>query len=446
MRSSKSLKFVFYALAYFILIYFSHAKHVYAQVEIDITSGRVDVLPIAIPAFEASDPQAFELADQIAGVITANLENSGLFRVIPPEAHLEKNLTLNKAPTFQDWRIVKAKSVVIGRVGRDNEGRLRVEFRLWDVIVGKQMLGQQFLGDPQNWRRIGHLISDALYKRLTGETGYFDTKIVFVDETGAKDRRVKRLAIMDQDGANIELLTNGRNLVLTPRFSPTEQQITYMSYDNGVPRVFLLDLNTKRTQTLGDFPGMTFAPRFSPDGRKIIMSLSREGRTNLYLMDLATRQMTQITEDNTINTAPSFAPDGRQIVFESDRDNGQQLYVASADGGPAKRISRGEGRYSTPVWSPRGDLIAFTKQFRGLFLIGVMNPDGSGERILTEGFHNEGPTWSPNGRVIMFFRESRGARGGPRLYSVDLTGYNERRISTPSFASDPAWSPLLSNE
>ncbi|MEM7620582.1 MAG: Tol-Pal system beta propeller repeat protein TolB [Pseudomonadota bacterium] len=424
------------------IYYFAAITSLQAQVEINITRGKVEALPIAIPIFEASDPQTLDLAKKISGIIANNLQNSGLFRVIPTSAHIEKNLSLNQAPKFADWRIIKAKSVVIGRVGWDNQGRLRAEFRLWDVIIQKQLMGQQFFTNPNNWRRIGHIISDALYKRLTGESGYFDSRVVFIDETGAKNKRIKRLAVMDQDSADIQFLSDGKNLVLTPRFSPTRQELTYMSYEKGVPRVYLYNLKTGQRQIVGDFPGMTFAPRFSPDGNKIIMSLSKEGETNIFLMDLQTKNVQQITQNNNINTSPSFAPDGDRIVFESDQDGGQQLYVSSLSKTGATRISRGEGRYSTPVWSPRGDLIAFTKQYRGLFLIGVMHPDGSGERILTEGFHNEGPTWSPNGRVIMFFRESRGAKGGPQLYSVDLTGYNERLVPTPYFASDPAWSPM----
>ena len=414
-----------------------------AVVELDITQGRIVALPVAIPYFQVSDPNSRDIANKITGVIEADLRRSGLFRIIEKAAYIQQDASINKIPRFKDWRLIKAKAVVLGRIQDDGSGRLQVEFRLWDVVLNKQLTGQKFSADLRNWRRIGHIIADVIYERLTGEKGYFDTRIVFVDETGPKDRRRKRLAIMDQDGANVRLLTKGGSLVLTPRFSPTEQLITYMSYETGVPRVYLLNIETGRKQVLGDFPGMTFAPRFSPDGRKIIMSLSERGRSNLFLMDLRSRRSQQLTNGGSIDTAPSFSPDGKRIVFESDRQKGQQLYVMDLNGKGPKRISKGRGRYSTPVWSPRGDLIAFTKQLQGRFLIGVMRPDGTGERILTEGYHNEGPTWSPNGRVIMFFRESRGKNGGPRIFTVDLTGYNERLIATPSFGSDPAWSPLV---
>jgi TolB protein len=346
-------------------------------------------------------------------------------------------------PTFQNWTAINAQALVTGAISRAPDGRLQVDFRLWDVFAGQQLTGQQFFTTPENWRRVAHIIADAIYERLTGEKGYFDTRIVFVDESGPKGARVKRLALMDQDGANVRFLTNGNDLVLTPRFSPSTQEITYMSFGNGDPRVYLLNIETGQREVVGNFPNMTFSPRFSPDGQRVVMSLEQGGNANIYAMDLRSRSTTRLTDAASIDTSPSYSPDGSQIVFESDRGGNQQLYVMSAGGGPAQRISFGQGRYSTPVWSPRGDLIAFTKQMGGRFAIGVMKPDGSGERILTEGFHNEGPTWAPNGRVIMFFRDAGGAGGGPQLWSVDLTGRNEQRVPTPSFGSDPAWSPLL---
>ena len=329
-----------------------------------------------------------------------------------------------------------------GSVVRERDNRLRVDFRLWDPLQEEQVIGRQFFTTPENWRRVAHIVSDAIYERMTGETGYFDTRIVFVAESGPKNARQKRLAIMDQDGANLTYLTDGRSLVLTPRFSPAGQNLTYMSYEGAVPQVYILDIETGRREVLGqNLPSMTFAPRFSPDGSRVVMSLQEGGNANIYEMTLSNRQMRRLTSSPSIDTAPSYSPDGRQIVFESDRGGTQQIYVMGADGSDPQRISFGEGRYSTPVWSPRGDLIAFTKQHQGRFSIGVMRPDGSGERILTSGFHNEGPTWAPNGRVLAFFRESGGADGGASIWTVDITGRNERRLEIPTLASDPAWSP-----
>jgi TolB protein len=413
-----------------------------AVVELNITQGNIQALPIAIPDFAGDgsvDPQE---AREISGVVAADLRSSGLFNPIDQAAFIEKDVGTDSVPRFDDWRVVNAQALVVGRIG-SSDGRLKVEFRLWDVLAGKQLAGEQFFARAKDARRVGHIIADAIYERITGEKGYFDTRIVFVDESGPKDKRTKRLAIMDQDGFNVRLLTTGQNLVLTPRFSPSTQDITYMSFEGETPKVYLLNIETGQKEIVGAFPGMTFAPRFSPDGQRIVMSLEREGNANLFAMDLRSRRTLQLTNTNAIDTAPCYSPDGRQIVFESDRDGSQQIYVMAADGGNQHRISQGEGSYSTPVWSPRGDLIAFTKLLAGQFLIGVMKPDGSGERILTEGFHNEGPTWAPNGRVLMFFRESPGAAGGPKLYTIDLTGYNERQVATPAFGSDPAWSPLI---
>ena len=410
-----------------------------AALKIDITQGSVEPLPIAVMDFVSEDGVGADLAN----VVVADLERSGLFRPVDRAAFVETQIDVNVRPRFRDWRVINALALVTGRAVQQDDGRLRVEFRLWDVVAEQQMTGLQFFTTPENWRRISHLVADAIYERLTGETGYFDTRIVYVSESGPKNRRVKKLAIMDQDGFSQSELTSGRALALTPRFSPTAQEITYLSFYRNKPRVYLLNIETGQQEVVGDFPGMTFAPRFSPDGQKIIMSLESSGNSNIYTMDLRTRETRRLTSSLAIDTAPCFAPDGSRIVFESDRMGTQQLYVMEADGSNVRRISYGQGRYATPVWSPRGDLIAFTKTLKGRFLIGVMKPDGSGERILTEGYHNEGPAWSPNGRVLAFFREGKGADEGPTLWTVDVTGYNERPISTPGWASDPAWSPLI---
>lgn len=409
-----------------------------ALVEIDINQGNIEPLPIAITDFISSDG----IGAQISGVIANDLSSSGLFAPIGKGAFIEKVSNPDVAPRFEDWRVINAQALVIGRVVEEGDGRLRAEYRLWDTFAGEQMAGEQYFTNRDNWRRVAHIIADAIYRRLTGEKGYFDTRVVFVSESGPRDARVKKLAIMDQDGANVRYLTRGDDIVLTPRFSPTRQEITYMDFAGGEPKVYLLQLETGQRELVGDFPGMTFSPRFSPDGQQVVMSLEQGGNANIYSMDLRTRRTTRLTNSNAIDTSPSFSPDGSRVVFESDRGGRQQLYVMGAGGGEPQRISFGNGSYSTPVWSPRGDLIAFTKQSGGQFSIGVMRPDGSGERILTTGFHNEGPTWAPNGRVLMFFRQAAGA-GGPQLYSIDLTGRNERQIPTPEFASDPAWSPLL---
>jgi TolB protein len=412
-------------------------------VEVEIRRGQIRAIPIAIAPFQGSGGAYSALSQEITAIVSANLERSGLFKPIDPAAHIERNAAVDALPRFPDWRVLNAQALVVARIVEEGE-RVRAQYRLWDVFAARALAGEQFTVQASLSRRAGHVIADAVYERLTGEKGYFDSRIVFVDETGPKNARVKRLAIMDQDGANVRLLTQGRELVLTPRFNPAAQEITYTSYREGQPRVILRNIDTRQEQVLGNFPNMSFAPRFAPSGGRIVMSLQEGGNSSIFEMDLLGRGLRRLTQAGAIDTAPCYSPDGRSIVFESDREGGQQLYVMSAEGGAPRRISFGEGTCSTPVWSPRGDLIAFTKRLRGSFGIGVMKTDGSGERLLTEGFHNEGPSWSPNGRVILFFRETPGGSGGPRLHSIDLTGYNERVVTTPSFASDPAWSPLLS--
>lgn len=418
-----------------------------AELSIDITQGTIEPLPIAIPSFVGSSAEETRFGRDIAGVVSADLERSGLFKPISEKAFIQTPDAMNTLPRFGDWRVINAQALVQGRAQMAPDGRLRVEFRLWDVFAEQQMVGLAYFTTPDNWRRVAHIVADAIYKRITGEEGYFDTRIVYIAESGPANDRKKRLAIMDQDGANHRFLTDGSSLVLTPRFSPTLQEIAYLSYYGGIPRVYIFNIDTGRQEVLGQFPGMTFAPRFSPDGQKVIMSLAEDGNTDIHIMDLRTRATRQLTRNAAIDVSPSLAPEGDQVVFNSDRGGSQQLYVMESDGSSVRRISFGDGSYATPVWSPRGDLIAFTKIKSGRFFIGVMRPDGSGERLLADGFRVEGPTWAPNGRVLIFFRQERrnadGTGGRTRLHSIDLTGRNEREIVTPTDASDPAWSPLI---
>lgn len=409
-----------------------------AEIRVDVTSGKTEPLPIAITDFTGNG-----ISKQISDVITADLQRSGLFRPIAPSSFIERGLAVDATPRFPDWRAISSQALVVGKV--DAAGpNLTVEFRLWDVLAENQMVGRRFTTTAANWRQLAHMISDAIYSRLTGEKGYFNTRVVFVADTGPYTKRIKRLAIMDQDGANLRYLTDGSSLVLTPRFSPNEQTIAYMSYEGGGPAVYIYNLSTGSRQRLGNFPGMTFAPRFSPDGRSVIMSLAKNGNTDIYRLDLSSRKMTRLTSDATIETSPTYSPDGSKIAFESDRSGTQQIYVMNADGSGIKRITFGQGRYAGPVWSPRGDLIAFTRLASNSWYIGVIHPDGQGERMISGAYHIEGPTWAPNGRVLMYFKETASGGGRySRLYSIDLTGANEQAINLNTSASDPAWSPHL---
>ena len=428
----------------------------WSLIEVDITRGNLNPLPLAVSPLSVDQKSKEKFKDslkledigvEISKVVENNLRSSGLFNPLKKEAFLQKPDIAHLKPRFEDWSLIKAQALITGEVKYENK-KLRVEFRLWDVLAGKEMMALAFTTVPDNWRRVGHIITDKVYQRLTGEKGYFDTRIIFVSEKGPKTNRIKKLAIMDQDGFNTKYLTLGNELVLTPRFNPTNQMVTYLSYFKNLPRVYLLDIETGVQEVVGDFPGMTFAPRFSPDGKKIIMSFAKDGKSDIYTMDLENRIVEKITNHPSIDTSPSFSPDGKYICFNSDRSGYQQIYVMKSDGSNVKRISFGKGLYGTPVWSPRGDLIAFTKLHKGKFYIGVMRADGSGERLLTENYYQEAPSWSPNGRVLIFYRETKSDSEGKgfsaKLWSIDLTGYNERLVNTETDASDPSWSSLLS--
>jgi TolB protein len=404
--------------------------------QIDINQGVSVALPIAITDFSGQGPRG----DQISGIIRNNLDRSGAFASIDPARFIDRAVDGGSVPNFANWKLVQSQYLITGVTSTDPDGRIRVDFRLWDVNLGQQIMGQQFIAPAENWRRVGHKISDAVYQRLTGESGYFDTRVAFVAESGPKIARKRLLGLMDQDGANPQYLSRGEEMIFSPRFSQTSQELTYMALRDEGSQIFLYNLETNRRESLGKFPGMAFAPHFNRNGDKVALSVEKAGNSDIYVMNLRSRSQTRITSDPGIDTSPSFSPDDSQIVFNSDRAGSPQLYLMNADGSNQRRLSRGGGRYTDPVWSPRGDFIAFTKQTGGEFHIGIMRPDGSSERILTTSYLDESPTWAPNGRVLMFSRETSGAE--PRLWIVDLNG-RALPAQYSGSASDPAWSPLL---
>ena len=414
---------------YLIILFFLIPINSFALIEVDITRGNLSPLPIAVSplSLDKESKQNLQkilkkddIGSEISIIVENNLKKSGLFNPLNNDSFLQKSDIAHLKPRFEDWALIKAQALITGKVTLTDE-KIRVEFRLWDVLAAKEMMALAFTTVPSNWRRVGHIITDKIYERLTGEKGYFDTRVIYV----------------------------ANELVLTPRFNPTNQMVTYLSYFRNLPRVYLLDIETGIQEVVGDFPGMTFAPRFSPDGKKIIMSFAKDGNSDIYTMDLENRIVERITNHPSIDTSPSYSPDGKYICFNSDRSGYQQIYIMKSNGSNVKRISFGKGLYGTPVWSPRGDLIAFTKLHKGKFYIGVMRTNGKGERLLTENFYQEAPSWSPNGRVLIFYRETKTDEKGEgfsaKLWSIDLTGYNERLVETETDASDPSWSSLLSN-
>ncbi len=416
----------------------------WADLKLDITKGNLNPLPIAVLKFQGKTAEEIKYGKDLSEIISANLKKSGLFNPIRKKAYNEIDYKANQEPDFKYWKTQNVEALLVGETVFNSYEELEVIFRLWGLFPAEEMLAFKLSAPKKNWRKMGHRISDLIYERLTGEKGYFDTQIVFISETGSKTNRKKRLTIMDQDGVNKHYLTSGNYLVLTPRFSPSNRAISYISYETGTPQIFLYDLDRNSRGRLGKYEGMAFSPRFSPDGKKICITLERNGNSDIYIVDLESRELSRLTKNPSIDTSPSFSPDGKKIVFNSDRGGSPQLYTLDLVNHSIQRISFGEGRYLTPVWSPRGDLIAFTKNQKGKFYIGVLKTGHLGqERLLTEAFFVEGPTWSPNGRVLMFTLETPGKQGYSEIWSIDIMGNNLQKIKTGGGASDPSWSPLL---
>lgn len=417
--------------------------HTALAAKITLGQGQIATIPIAITHFESD---ATIKGETFSDIIRYDLEGSGIFSTIDPKAFLSHSSTVDSRPNFAPWRRLNAQALLLGSIKTLPGGKLNVSYRLWDVLAGKEYTSEQFTGNAQDWRRFAHKVADGIYSRLTGEGPYFDSRILYVAVDGHYKNPRKRLAIMAQDGAQHAYLTDGKSLILSPRFDHNSQRIIYMSYHRKKPSVYLFDLQTGHQELLGQFDGISYAPRFSPDGTQAILSVAKGGVSHIYTIDLQSKKTTRITSGRAIDTSPSFSADGRKIVFNSDRAGRQQLYVMDSNGSNITKISQGNGSYATPVWSPKGDLIAFTKMYKGKFHIGVMRPDGSAERLLTTSFLDEGPTWSPNGRVLMFSRQARGKAddaGKSQLYTVDVLTGKTRQIQTLTKAHDPAWSPLL---
>jgi TolB protein len=433
-------------LAFLCLLTVVFAFPAQAALRIDLSAPGGNPLPIAVPDFSGTSPEADKYAKDIAGVIINNFNNSTPFKVIKREAYLQSAAQLaTVGPNFPDWRGINADALLTGAVTMLDSGQIRVEYRLFDSNSEQQLLGKRYTVDVRFWRHIAHRVADDVYQELTGEPGYFATRIVHIGESrGLDGKRQKKLCVMDQDSANYQCLTDGSSLVLSPRFNPSLQKIIYMSYANGLPRLYLLDMPTGQQTIIGDFEGLNSTPRFSPDGSEVVMTLTagHEGNPEVYRMNMSTRALSRLTYHRGIDTSPSYSPDGKQIVFNSDRGGQPALYIMDRDGGNVKRLTYGNGKYFAPAWSPRGDLIAFVKQLRGVFHIGVIDPNGQEERLLTDSYMDDSPTWAPNGRVLVFSRQLPRS-DTTRIYTIDLTGYNLRQLPTPTNASDPAWSPLI---
>lgn len=430
----------------FLLVFmFMGISSSFAEIYVDIDSGNIEPISIAIMDFGGSNVFNKDIGKKISDVISNDLKRSGLFAPIPSESFIDKKQNVADLPKFENWTVINAQALLYGNITSTDNGKLRVEFHLWDVPAQQRIEGQALITEKTNWRRIAHIIADYVYKRMTGDKGYFDTRVVYVAETGSKLNRTKRLAIVDQDGANLKYLTDGKIPVTTPVFSNNSQKIAYVTYFKQVPRVYIFNIETGEQELLGNFPGMSFAPRFSPDDKYVVMSIATDGNSDIYEMNLETKKLRKLTSHPAIETAPTYSPDGKKVAFVSDRSGRPQIYVMNRDGSGEERISFGDGQYGDVVWSPRGDYLAFVKIKNNKFYIGLMFDDGSGERLIADGYMVESPTWSPNGRRIIFYEQIPTKDGQDKLtvQSVDITGYNHETMKLPTDASDPAWSPIL---
>ncbi len=445
---SMRLKFLFLSFA---LVFSTLMCPMSAKIKVKLTQGSASDHPIAIATFQGRTSELAQFGREMTAGMRRNFINAGVFKVIDQKAFIQNPDDALKKPNFRDWRVIGARSLIVGRISPTMDGRVQLAYTLYNVLTQKQITTNTLITDKRSWRRLAHMASDEIYRRLTGGDGFFDSQVAYIAERKQGAQSIKQLAIMDQDGENHRYITMGKNIVLTPRFSPTRNEIVYLDYGitNTIPKVYTLNLKTGRRDLVGRFPGMTYAPRYSPDGKKIIMSATDpKGNSHIYEMTLSGRKVKKLTQGNYIDTSPSYSPDGKKIVFNSDRSGRPQLFTMDSNGKSIKRISFGPGgSYSSPVWSPRGDMICFTKIFDGAFNIGVIRPDGKGERLLTSGFIVEDPFWSPNGKAVIFTRQDRatkkGTNGQRRIRIIDLAGFYERSLPTPFGvnAVTATWSP-----
>lgn len=432
---------IFYIKIFLISILLSFQS--FAIQDIYISKGVNKLMPVAINRFVSSAADQ-KLLDDVLNVIRSDLQHCGFFKIVPQDAFIDQIIGVENRPHFASWRQINTNLLLNGQIQRNGSSELVIKIILWDTVNEKSIFAQNFTSSTQLWRKLAHTISDKIYESVTGDPGYFGTRIFYISEIATGIRVSKRLAVIDYDGQNNQFLTNGKHLVLTPSISPNAQYLLYVSYERRVPKIFIRDLKTSRSSLLGNVNAMSFSPKFSPDGSKVIFSMAKNGVTDIFIMDLQTNTINKITSGISINTSPTYSPDSQTIYFNSDRSGSGQIYSMNADGSNIKRISFGEGNYSAPSCSPNGKYIVFTKKVRNQeFTLGVMKIDGSDERIITSGYLVEGATWSPNSRIISFARTTapyRNTKSSTKLYTIDISGYNERLVPTLYDASDPEWS------
>ncbi len=430
-----------------VVFIFFGAGAAHAELKVDIIAGAAEPIPIAVQKFEIAGTVTADDAATVRAVVENDLKSTGLFRIVSHDA-FPQYVHMNEMPNFKLWMAIKTQVLVQAKLTSESGGRYKLEFYVWDVNGKEQIEAQSLVASKSSLRRLAHIMADAIYERLTGETGYFDTQIVFIAETGPVHRRVKRMAIMDQDGYGLRYLSDEKTFVMSPHFSPNMQTIVFLSYRDDDPMVWTLDLDSGEQRRLGQFGGMNFAPRFSPDGTKIALSLVKNGITHLYEYDMETQKLRQLTFGRSLNTSPSYSPDGKKLAFNSDRSGRQQIHVLDLKTLEEERITYGAGRYATPAWSPDGQFIAFTKMADDTFYIGIMNPRGRNEKILAGGWYMEAPSWAPGSRRLVYYETEKDIDDVERIShirSVDITGQNIYEIELPDGVNgvEPTWSPRL---
>lgn len=443
-----------FRIVIFFLTFFSLTNQALALVSFSVKNEEIPKTKILFFGFDAVDPNLKTSSFEVFERVRKNLKTTDLFEILKQSGHLEAqkdaslaqdNLTVESIPNFEKYAKAGIGAIVIGQFNFDAQGNIELRVRMWDVLDQRQLFGKFYTASKDNLRKAANMISNEIFKSISGESsGHFTSQILYVSETGPAAKRIKKISMIDFDGENNHSLTDGRELVLTPIFSKRMNEIFYLRYFEDKPQIFSLDLRNLRSRKLGGFRGTTFAASVNPkDQNLILLSAIVDGNSDIYELNINGNSAKRLTKNPAIDTTPSYSPDGKFITFASDRDSGQKIYVMYADGSSVSRITSDSGSYSKPVWSPDGKLIAFTKIKGGQFYIGVIAPNGKGEKLLTGGYLVEGAKWSPNGRYLIYAKK-KGAYGRDsmsRLFVIDVVTGFEFEVPTPANegASDPDW-------